>query len=70
VAPCTPSPWRGSRYLKESGCRTPYNLEPILDESGNIVNATLGKANATLSEAGRLLHNARCDALHASHGRL
>lgn len=55
---------------EESGCRTPYKLEPVLDEPGNIINAALGKANATLGEAGRLLHNAGCDALHASHGRL
>ena len=70
MAPCTPPAWRGSRYVKVSGCRTPYKLEPVLDEPGNIINATLGKANATLGEAGRLLHNAGCDAFHASHWRL
>lgn len=70
MAWCTPPAWRGSRYLKESGCRTPYKLEPILDESGNAINSTLGETNSTLGEAGRLLHDAACDALHASNGRL
>jgi hypothetical protein len=70
VAQCTPPAWRGSRYLKESGCRTPYKLEPILDESGNAIDSTLGETNSTFGEAGRLLHHAACDPLHASHWRL
>jgi hypothetical protein len=64
---CTPPAWRGSRYLRESGCRTPYKLEPILDESGNAIDSTLGETNSTLGETGGLLHDAACDALHASH---
>lgn len=51
MARCTPPAWRGSRYLKESGCRTPCKLEPILDESGNAINSTLGETNSALGEA-------------------
>lgn len=51
MARCAPPAWRGSRYLKESGCRTPCKLEPILDESGNAINSTLGETNSALGEA-------------------
>ena len=50
MARCTPPAWRGSRYL-ENGCRTPYELEPVLDETGNAINAALGETDTTLSEA-------------------
>ena len=64
------SPWRGSRYEKQSGCRTPLTLESILDEPGHAVNATLSKTNPTLSQTDCLLRHAGCHALHASDRRL
>ena len=65
-----PRSWRGSRYEKQSGCRTLRKLEPILDEAGDAINTTLGKVNPALSKAARLLHHGGCYAFHASHGRL
>ena len=62
--------WRGSRYEKQCGCRTPWKLEPILNEAGDTVNAALGKVNPALCKAARLLHHGGCYAFHASHGRL
>ena len=37
--------------LSKSGCRTPYKLEPVLDETGNTINAALSETDTTLSEA-------------------
>jgi hypothetical protein len=62
--------WRGSRYEKQSGRRTPLTLESILDESGHAVDAALSKTNPTLSQTDCLLRHAGCHALHASDRRL